>query len=164
MTTTTTTPPLPAEALISIPERHVCALSFNVMPDRTVEERLLVREYRVGERYAEAHFDREYRSAMRNSPSHLIFLTALVHTQKLLYAALCREFDLNYEPEGPELFKMWPTKVEVRIPERIDAEQDLVQQLWITDLKRFDASTYRATIETRVGSLFIRATIPTFVI
>ena len=100
-----------------IPEQHISELSFNVMPGRPVQERLLIREYRVEDRYAEAHFDREYASSMQNSPSHLIFLSALVHTQKLLYLALCREFGFHYDPDGPERFKIWPTKVEVRIPD-----------------------------------------------
>ena len=148
--------------LTVIREQHTSHLSFNVMPGKPVTERLQVRENRVGERYAEAHFDREYESSMRNSPSHLIFLSTLVHTQKLLYVALCREFGLPYDPHGAEQFKMWPTKVEVRIPELIAEETNLVQQLWIRELKQFNDKTYRAVIETRVGSLVVRSTIPTF--
>ncbi|MGE3174237.1 MAG: hypothetical protein AB7O97_16535 [Planctomycetota bacterium] len=159
MTTLDTVAPLQ-----SIAEQHTSTLQFNVMPGRPVEERLLVREYRVGHRYAEAHFDREYRSSMRNSPSHLIFLSALTHTQKLLYLALCREFGLPYDPQGPELFKMWPTKVEVRIPELIAVERDLVQELWVREVKQFSPTRYRVVVETRVGSLSIRATIPTFLL
>ena len=155
---------VPAESLVRIPEEHQSRLAFNVMPGRPVEETLLVHEYRVGERYAEARFDREYSSSMRNSPSHLIFLSVLTHTQKLAYLALCHELGLPYDPQGSELFKLWPTKMEIQIPELISAERDLVQRLWITELKQFNDTTYRVALETRVGSLRIVAQVPTFLL
>ena len=151
-----------ATDLTVIEEQHVSHLEFNVMPGRSVREDLLVREYRVGHRYAEAHFDRSYSSAMAKSPSHLIFLSVQVHSQKLLYMALCREFDLPYDPDGPELFKMWPTKLDVRIPTLIADEEGLVQRLWIRDLKRVRDGVYKASVETRVGSMQIIGEVPTF--
>lgn len=150
--------------LKTIREEHESHLSFNVMPGRPVEERLFVREYRVGERYAEALFDREYHSSMLNSPSHLIFLSVLIHTQKLAYLALCEELGLPYDPDATEKIKLWPTRMEIRIPELIDEEEDLVQQLWINELKQFDERTYRVVLETRVGSLHVKATVPTFLV
>ncbi len=161
--TTTATPSSPA-TLETIHERTDCHCSFNVMPDRPVEETLHIREYRVGDRYVEAHFDRSYRSSMAASPSHLIFLTALVHTQKMLYLGLCREFGFDYDPEGAEAFKMWPTKIDVRIPELIAAENDLVQQLWIHEVKPVRDGAHRAKIEVRVGSFRIEATVPVFML
>lgn len=146
------------------PELHTSHIEFNVMPGRPVAEDLHVREYRRGHRYAEAHFDREYRSSMQASPSHLIFLSALVHTQKLLYLALCDEFGFEYDPTGPEKFKMWPTKVECRIPELIGQEKNLVQQLWVREIKKFDDRTYRVKIETRIDSLVITAVAPTLLL
>ena len=156
--------PADLDALEVIPERHDCRCTFNVMPDRPVEEVLKVREYRVGERYVEAHFDREYRSTMRASPSHLIFLTALAHTQKMLYLALCREFGLAYDPRGTEQFKMWPTKIDVRIPKLIGAERDLVQQLCVRSVKSMPNGAKRAVVDVRVDSLQIRATVPVFLL
>ncbi len=143
-------------------ENHTSHLVFNVMPDRPVTETLTVNRYVVGDRYAEAHFDRSYESSMQNSPSHLIFLSALVHTQKLLYVVLCREFDFDYDPEGTEQFKMWPTKVNVRIPELIKEESGLVQKLWVRDVKKFNDTTYRVVLETRVGSMVIETVCPVF--
>lgn len=147
-----------------IPEAHVSGLSFNVMPGKPVEEQLLVREYRVGDRYVEALFDRSYRSSMKASPSHLIFLSVQVHTQKMLYLALCREWGLRYDPDGPELFKMWPTKLAVAIPELLPEEEGLVQRLWVRKVKRIRDKAYKVSLETRVGSLRIEADVPTFVI
>ena len=150
-------------ALHYFAEKHESYLAFNVMPGKPVEETLHVHGYAVGERYAEAHFDRSYSSSMQNSPSHLIFLSALVHTQKMLYLVLCEELGFDYDPHGPERFKMWPTKISVRIPELIEEEQGLVQRLWVRDFTKFNDSTYRARLETRVGSLVIECDCPVFV-
>ena len=147
-----------------LPEQHTSHLEFNVMPGRPVAEDLRVREYRCAHRYAEALFDRDYRSSMTASPNHLIFLSALVHTQKLLYLALCQEFGFQYDPNGAEKLKMWPTKVECRIPELISQETDMVQKLWVLDVKKFDTRTYRVKIETRIDSLVIVAVVPTFLL
>ena len=145
-----------------IEEQHESHLQFNVMPDRPVEETLKVNRYLVGERYAEAHFDREYKSSMAASPSHLIFLSTLVHTQKLLYLALCQEFGFEYDPNGEEKFKMWPTKIDVKIPELIAEEEGLVQKLWIKEVKKFNDTTYRVALQTRVGSMSMDIVVPVF--
>ena len=150
--------------LETVPELHDCRCGFNVMPGRPVEEVLKVREYRVGQGYVEAHFDREYHSSMLASPSHLIFLTALVHTQKMLYLALCRHWGLDYDPQGPEQFKMWPTKIDVKIPQLIAEERDLVQQLWLRRVRRMPNGSYRSVIDVRVDSLQIHATVPVFLL
>lgn len=147
-----------------LPEEHDSFCSFNVMPNRPVEETLKVREYRCGPGYVEAHFDREYRSSMQASPSHLIFLTALAHTQKMLYLALCRELDLPYDPNGAELFKMWPTKIQVKIPTLLAQEKDLVQQLWLRSIKKLPNGARRAVIDVRVDTMQIHAVVPIFML
>jgi len=153
-----------ADGLEILPERHDSNCRFNVMPDRPVEETLKVREYRCGPGYVEAHFDREYRSSMASSPSHLIFLTALAHTQKMLYLALCREFSLPYDPKGAELFKMWPTKIEVKIPTLLAQEKDCVQQLWLRSVKKLPNGARRAVIDVRVDTMTIKAVVPIFML
>lgn len=139
------------------------SLQFNVMPNRPVAETLFVREYRIWHRYIEATFDRNYSSAMARSPSHLVFTTALTHTQKMLYAYACHEFGVPYDPHGPELFKFWPTKVDVRIPKMIREETDLVHRLHITELKEFNEAKFKFVIESRVNDLLtINAQVPFF--
>lgn len=139
--------------------------SFNVMNGRPVTETLHVQGYEVTARRVVARFDRDYRSSMRNSPDHLVFLTALAHTQKMLYLALCAQFGFEYDPDGPEKLKMWPTKVEVSMPKLCDRVQDVVQVLDVQQLRQIDDKTYRARIETRVGdALCIRASVPVFLI
>src|SRR4051812_49354203 len=73
-------------------------LTFNVMPNRPVTEKLKIREYRLWDRYAEATLDREYFSSMEKSPNHLVFLTACAHFQKICYVYLTHEFGFEYGP------------------------------------------------------------------
>ena len=124
-------PALPPDRVIHDDSR--VDLSFNVMPDRNVSETLHVREYRVWPSYAEASFDRTYASAMAASPSHLIFLTGLAHTQKLVYILMAHRLGLEYTPGGPELGKFWVTDVRIHIPRMIRQDENLIQRLWIVD-------------------------------
>lgn len=148
-----------------VDDKSVCELRFNVMPERPVEERLYVKEYRIWDNYVEAQFDRTYSSAMEKSPDHLVFLTALAHTQKMLYLALCREFGFSYEAKGKELLKIWPTKVEVRMPKLCDENKDVVQELRVIEVKKFDALTYKVRVESRVGdAIHISAECPVYLL
>jgi hypothetical protein len=121
------------------------------MPCRTVEETLYLKEYHVWPRYAEATFDRRYESQMQNSPSHLIFLTVLAHTQKLLYVCLCEELGFEYSPSSVERFKIWPTAVHITMPALVRQSEGLIQRLWITDVtKQTERQTLvrgRSTVE-----------------
>ncbi|MEQ8763133.1 MAG: hypothetical protein RL885_04350 [Planctomycetota bacterium] len=141
-----------SKPLRHVAESHQNELSFNVMPGRPVSETLTIKEYRVGERYIEATFDREYHSSMDKSPSHLIFLTALVHTQKLLYAALCEELGLEYDPEKSESIKIWPTRLDIELPRMVRKNRDIVQRLWITDLEQVSETEYRVSLFTKIES------------
>lgn len=106
------------------------------MPGKPVTEELKIKEYKLRPRYVEAIFDREYHSSMEQSPSHLIFLTALIHIQKMLYTYLCHELGIEYDPYGKEKIKIWPTVVNVRMPKLITKETDISHKLWITRLAK----------------------------
>ena len=148
-----------------VTENTSCALQFNVMPGMPVTETLKIKEYRVWDRYVEASFDRDYESAMSNSPDHLVFLTALVHMQKLTYVALCRELGIEYVPGAPERFKLWPTKLDVKIPRLFSESKNVVQKLWIRRFTKIDDTTYRCVCETRVDdALVIQASGPVYVL
>src|SRR5579884_1602489 len=79
------------ESPIVVVDRATQEIQFNVMPARPVSETLRPKEYRIWNRYIEAEFDREYYSSMLNSPDHLIFLTALIQVQRIVYIYLCHE-------------------------------------------------------------------------
>lgn len=122
------------------------------MHGRPVAETLHVRRYQVSAEHNVATFDRSYRSAMLASPSHLVFLTALVHMQKMLYMTLCERWGLAYEANGPELLKIWPTSIEVKIPELVVEERDLEQELWLKELREVRGGRFRFVAESRVAS------------
>ncbi len=148
-----------------IRDGSTCALRFNVMPGLPVEETLHLKEYRVWERSAEAVFDRTYRSTMAASPDHLVFLTALAHMQKMTYLVLLRQFGFPYDPKGPERLKLWPTKLNVRIPKLYSKKEDVVQTFTVLDLKQLNEKTYRCTGETRVeDALHVTASGPVYVL
>jgi len=143
------------ETLQCFEERHDCRLEFNVMAGRPVTEVLHFRSYEVNEAYARGVFDRTYTSAMKASPSHLVFLTALVHLQKMLYMILCRRWELTYDANGPEQLKIWPTNIEVKVPELVVEEHDLVQEAWLRELREVRGGRCRFVIETRIASTMI---------
>lgn len=102
-------------------------LHFNVMPDRNVEEVLYNTSYLATENRVVATFDRRYRSEMVNSPSHVIFLSALIQFQKLTYLHVCHRLGWDYVPGAPERAKVWPTEVTCSMPEMVTAERELHQ-------------------------------------
>ncbi len=157
--------PIQQDAPQIIRDRSTCAIQFNVMPGLPVEETFHVKEYRVSDRYVEAQFDRSYRSAMASSPDHLVFLTALTHMQKLTYLAVCRELGYEYDPDGPEHLKIWPTKLDIRIPKLYSRSKDVVQSFTLFELKKFNETTYRAVGESRVDdALCIKASAPVVIV
>jgi acyl-CoA synthetase (AMP-forming)/AMP-acid ligase II/acyl carrier protein len=145
-----------------IPETTVNRMEFNVMPGRTVREDLLIKEYRIWRRYIEATFDRKYHSEMLASPDHLIFLTALAHTQKILYVYLCHEWGFPYDPNAPERFKLWPTNIRVWMPKLVTQSKDMVQRCWMTELKQVADKRFLVRARTSYDSMVITGDIPVF--
>jgi len=126
---------------------------FNVMPNKPVSETFTVKEYRVWNSYAEATFDREYFSSMKKSPDHLIFLTGLVHTQKLIYVFLSQHWGFKYDPAGDEQIKIWPTSVQVEMPSMVRKNTDVVQKMWVKELKEEKNGVFEITITSTFQNL-----------
>jgi hypothetical protein len=144
------------EAPIVIRERTRQNLEFNVMPDRPVREALCCCEYRVWDRYVEGEFDREYHSTMLNSPDHLIFLSMLIQCQKLIYVYMCHALRLPYEPSGPELVKIWPTRANVTMQAMV-TKGHVTQCMSVVMLRRISENTYFGQIEATVEHIRIQA-------
>ena len=81
-------------------------LQFNVMTNKYVSEKLIIKKYIVNSRKVEVYFDRKYQTDMLKSPDHFIFLSALVNLQKMIYVLMCKHFDIKYLPNEPEKFKI----------------------------------------------------------
>ena len=139
----------------SIFEDTISELKFNVMPDRPVTEKLLIKEYRIGPRYIESVFDRTYCSSMEHSPSHLVFLSALVHTQKMLYTYFCHEFELEYDPFKKEKLKIWPTIVNVKMPKMITEEGGISHKMWITRFIKRTKTKFFIETKSNVNDIIV---------
>ena len=136
--------------LTVVTEGGINHISFNVMPNLRVEETLFIKEYRIWDRYMEAIFDREYHSSMARSPDHLMFLTSLVHLQKMLYAYLCYEFGVDYDPYKPEKIKIWPTVLKIEMPQLITKTKDIVHRLRIADIFQRNEKSYYVSAVTSI--------------
>lgn len=146
-------------------ERVDNRLSFNVMPDRPVEETLHIREYRLQGDRIEAHFDRSYHSAMLKSPSHLIFLSAVAHFQKIIYVYACHRLGLGYDPYGPEKLKIWPTIVQIEMPRMIRNEEGLVHRVHVKSFETLGPKRYRLKATSDVNDcLYINGETPLYVL
>ena len=128
-------------------------LIFNVMPNMGVKEYLYIKEYRIGDNYIEATFDREYHSSMKNSPSHLIFLSALVHMQKMLYIFMCHNQGLKYDPYGKELLKVWPTSLDIQMPKLITQCNDIIHRIDIKKIRKIKEKVFSVTADTNVNGV-----------
>jgi hypothetical protein len=126
---------------------------FNVLPNKPVSETFKLKEYRVWDSYAEATFDREYISSMKKSPDHLIFLTGLVHTQKLIYVYLSQHWGFQYDPNGDEQIKIWPTSLQVEMPAMIRKNKNVVQKMWVKELREEKNDVFSITVSSTFHDL-----------
>lgn len=149
----------------TIKETSKNIVSFNVMPNKQVCETLNIKEYLIKHREITGVFDREYETSMRNSPNHLIFLTALVHLQKLIYVYLCDEFGFTYDPFGDEVLKVWPTNLEIEMPKMITKTRDVKQHVKINSLRKTGEKSYFGNcFSTIEGIVTIKADAAVFII
>ncbi|WP_395074675.1 hypothetical protein [Hyphococcus sp.] len=132
-------------------------LSFNVMPNRHVNETLSSNEYSVGSRIARVEFNRDYETQMDKSPSHMVFLSALVQWQKLIYLAMCEEHGIDYEAASKEHFKIWPTDVRCCLPVLVREEKGLYQDTVIFKYENVAEDKWIveafSTVNSRLGFL-----------
>ncbi len=132
-------------------------LSFNVMPSRHVNESLTPNQYSVGRRIARVVFNRDYETEMEKSPSHMVFLSALVQWQKLIYLVMCEEHEIVYNPNGKEIFKIWPTDVRCCLPVLVTDEESLHQDTVIFKHESVAKNKWHieafSTVNSRLGFL-----------
>ena len=129
-------------------------MTFNVMPGRSVSETFDISEYRLfnrdGKYSVEADFSREYLSEMKNSPTHVIFLTMLVHLQKMTYIMMCDYFDLPIDTKGEEVIKIWPVNLNVKMPVMIEKETNLRQVLELDRVRKSGPGKYLISGKTSI--------------
>ena len=128
--------------LLPNPNESKVSVLFNILPNKNVKESIYVKKYILNKRNIKAVFDRHYLNDMIESPSHLVFLTSLVHLQKMIYIYLCYEFGFSINLNGRENLKIWPTKLNIELPKLITDSKDIVQSIRINSLRKIDKKTY----------------------
>jgi len=135
---------------IMVNDSVVNNVSFNVMPGKQVEEKLIMRRYRVWDDAIEAEFDREFYSSMVKSPDHLIFVTALVHLQKMVYVYMCHYCGLKYDPYGHEVLKVWPTELEISMPKLITRHSNIKHLMKIKSVVEIRPNQFLVTADSSI--------------
>ena len=133
--------------------RSKSSIRFNVLPGKSVKEDIIVKKYILKERSIEAIFDRKYYSEMAQSPDHLIFLSTLVHLQKMIYIYLCYEFGLSMKLEENEKLKIWPTNININMPKMITKNEDISQVIKIKNLRKTSPKTYFGKCESSIDNI-----------
>ena len=129
------------------------SITFNVLPGKNVKEDIIVKKYILKKRYIEAVFDRRYQSDMAQSPDHLIFLSTLIHLQKMIYIYLCYEFGLSVTLEDNEKLKIWPTNIKIDMPKMITKKKNISQVIQIKNLRKTGSKTYFGKCESSVDGI-----------
>ena len=97
------------------------------MPNKFVEETLIIDKYLIYNNKIEAYFDRLYNTEMKKSPNHFIFLSSLINIQKMIYLYMCDQFDIEYNPDDDEKFKIWPICTDIKMNGMVRDSINLVQ-------------------------------------
>ena len=131
------------------------SITFNVLPGKNVKEDIIVKKYILKKRYIKAIFNRRYQSDMVQSPDHLIFLSTLIHLQKMIYIYLCYEFGLSMKLEENERLKIWPTNLKIKMPKMITKKKNISQIIQIKSLRKTGSKTYFGKCESSVDDTVI---------
>ena len=117
-------------------------LRFNVLPDKFVEETLIIDKYVVDDNKIEVYFDRLYKTDMKKSPDHYIFLSSLINLQKLIYLLMCERFKINYSVHDDEKFKIWPLQTSIEMKGMVRDSLNIMQDFIIDDFKKINDRKY----------------------
>jgi hypothetical protein len=132
-------------------------LSFNVLPDRNINESLFIKEYRIWDGVIEAIFDRSYESEMIASPDHLTFLSALINLQKMVYIYMHHHLNIKYDPHGKETLKVWPTELNISLPKLFTDVKDITHRLNVKSIRKLNQNKFYIDADTFIeDSLIIK--------
>ena len=140
---------------IIVNERSQQKLLFNVLPERDIQESLYIKEYRIWDDAIAAVFDRQYKSEMVDSPNHLIFLSALINLQKMVYIYMHHYLNIKYDPKGDETLKVWPTKLNISLPELFTDVTDITHRLNVKYIRKLSNNKFIIDADTFIGESLI---------
>jgi len=93
----------------------------------------------------------------------MIFLTAMVHLQRMAYIWICCELAGTYEAEAPEKFKIWPISMNCSMPSLVRESCDVIQTLKVVSFDaRADGGYLMAGVSTVGEGIRIEATAVVF--
>ena len=142
---------------IILNERSKQDLLFNVLPERNINESLLIKEYRIWDGAIEAVFDRRYTSEMVSSPDHLTFLSALINLQKMVYIYMHHHLNIKYDPKGEETLKVWPTELNISLPKLLTDVTDITHRLNVKSIRKLNQNKFYIDADTFIeDSLIIK--------
>ena len=117
-------------------------LQFNVMPNKDVNEKLIINKYIIRKNKIEAFFDRKYETDMLKSPDHFIFLSALINLQKMIYVLMCKHFNIKYSNLEPEQLKIWPIKTDIDMNGMIRKKKNVMQDFESQSIEKLAENKY----------------------
>ena len=117
-------------------------LRFNVLPDKFVEETLIIDKYVVDDTKIQVYFDRLYKTDMKKSPNHYIFLSSLINLQKMIYLLMCERFNVKYTEHDDEKFKIWPLQTDIEMKGMVRDSLNVMQDFIIDDFKKISDKKY----------------------
>ena len=117
-----------------VDDNSVQNLKFNVMHEKDVEEKLIFKKYIIDGNRIETYFNREYKTSMRKSPDHYIFLSSLINLQKMIYLLMCDRSDIPYNKNDEEKIKIWPTSVDIKMNGIVRKKNNIMQNEGITTM------------------------------
>ena len=140
-----------------IKDSTVQDLSFNVMHNKNVKEKLIFKKHIIHGNRIETYFDREYKTKMKKSPDHYIFISSLINLQKMIYLIMCNRFNIPYNKNDEEKIKIWPTSVDVKMNGIVRKKKNLMQDFELTSISLIsDGKYYISGKSTAESSLILK--------
>ena len=125
-----------------IADNSVQNLKFNVMHEKDVEEKLVFKKYIIDGNRIKTYFNREYKTSMKKSPNHYIFLSSLINLQKMIYLLMCDRFDISYNKNDEEKIKIWPTSLDIKMNGIVRKKNNIMQDFELTSISQISDNKY----------------------
>ena len=125
-----------------IADSSIQNLRFNVMHEKDVEEKLIFKKYIIDGNKIQTYFSREYKTSMKKSPNHYIFLSSLINLQKMIYLLMCNRFNIPYNKNDEEKIKIWPTAIDIKMNGIVRKKNNIMQDFELTSISQISDSKY----------------------
>jgi len=122
-------------------------LRLHVMPGCNADPRVRIRERRVRDRHVEVHFEYCDTALCGSIPGHVVYLAVLTHFEDVIHAWACHALGRDGARLAPERIHVWPSIVDVSMPQVSSASGALVQEVHIEEL--LAAGAHRFLVKSR---------------